>query len=137
MEAKPQLTQDSITARWLEDPNVPMCDCEREKVYYVYLTRAPDGKQEGYISCLKCMEEEQFGKMTKFRIPQYLSTISTEWSSLRERLDKLHAEAVSRYSEWAPLVRYLENMALLAKHNPEAKTISADFADLLKMKAAS
>ena len=83
------------------------------------------------------MEEEKFGQMTKVRIPHHLTNKGQEWSSLREKLVQLHAAAGSKYNEWGPLVRYLENMALLAKYNPQAKNISADFADLTAMKEYS
>lgn len=83
------------------------------------------------------MEEEKFGQMPKVRISVHITKKGQEWSSLREKLEQLHAAAGSKYNEWGPLVRYLENIALLAKYNAQAKNISADFADLSAIKESS
>ena len=42
----------------------------------------------------------------------------------------MNEEGTAKYEEYAPLIEYLENMALTAENNNEAKAISKDFNDL-------
>lgn len=81
------------------------------------------------MECADSGKYEQ-GSKARIRVQNKLKELGSLWYQTAESIGRLNEEGTAKYEEYAPLIEYLENMALTAENNNEAKAISKDFNDL-------